>query len=197
MSLHVEYRAATTGGVDFRERTIEVRAIPYNEEADVEFQGKVIREVIEPGAFRDVDPAKSHITVNREHNYERTVGKVVDLRDDAAGPVALAHISATPLGDETLRLAADGVLKSSVGMYVARSGMEFRDGLRRIFRAGLEHIALLPNAAYAGAAVLGVRNEPEAPPVAELATPNLEEVLALAGMSDLIRGQVTRSGAER
>jgi hypothetical protein len=64
------------------------------------------------------------------------------------------------------------------------------NGLRRIFRIDvLDHVALLPNPAYAGAEVLDVR---EASPVEDVAMPNLEEVLALDGIYDLIRGRSTR-----
>jgi HK97 family phage prohead protease len=182
-----------TGAVDFVERTIEVTALPYGEEIDVEFQGKAMREVVEPGAMRGIDPNTSRITVNRDHDYGRTVGKIIDLRDEPAGSVAVAKISNTLLGDETLQLAHDRVLGASVGMMVARAGMEVRNGLRRIFRVQvLDHLAYLPNPAYAGAQVLDVRS---APPSPDVAMPNLEEVLSMDGIYDLIRGRSTRYGA--
>jgi len=186
----IEYRAARTGAVDFENRTIEVIAAPYGEEIEIEYQGKRMREVMEPGAFRDINPAETQISVNRDHNYERTIGKVVDLRDDPSGAIAVTRISNTPLGDETLRLADDGILRASIGASTARSGMEIANGLRRVFRITLlDHIALLPNAAYKGAKVLAVRSADELVDNDDLATPNLERVLALAGMSDLIRGR--------
>jgi HK97 family phage prohead protease len=196
--VHIEFRKATTGAVDFAQRTIEVRVIPYNEEVEVESQGKLVRERVEPGALKAIDPTSTRITVNRDHNYERTVGKITSLRDEPSGAVGVMKISSTPLGDETLQLADDRVLGASVGMMVARSGMEMRDGLRRIFRIDvLDHVALLPNPAYAGAEVLDVR---EASPVADVAMPNLEEVLALEGIYDLIRGRsdaLNGAGKER
>jgi HK97 family phage prohead protease len=192
----IEYRAARTGAVDFDERTIEVIAAPYGEEIEVESNGKIMREVFEPGAFNDIDPAMSQISVNRDHSYERTIGKIIDLADDPRGAVALAKISNTPLGDETLRLADDGILRASVGAGVNRSGMEIVNGLRRIFRVALlDHIALLPNAAYKGAKVLAVRSSVE---TEDLEMPNLESVLAIAGMVDLLRGRSNNAhGAER
>jgi HK97 family phage prohead protease len=192
----IEYRAARTGAVDFDERTIEVIAAPYGEEIEVESNGKIMREVFEPGAFNDIDPAISQISVNRDHSYERTIGKIIDLADDPRGAVALAKISNTPLGDETLRLADDGILRASVGAGVNRSGMEIVNGLRRIFRVALlDHIALLPNAAYKGAKVLAVRSSVE---TEDLEMPNLESVLAIAGMVDLLRGRSNNArGAER
>jgi HK97 family phage prohead protease len=182
-----------TGAVDFKERTIEVRVIPYDEEIDVDFQGKTIRERVDPGAMAGIDPNKARITVNRDHDYGRTVGKIIELREEPSGSVGVTKISNTLLGDETLQLADDRVLGASVGMMVARSGMEVRGGLRRIFRVDvLDHIALLPNPAYAGAEVLDVR---QAAPSPDVAMPNLEELLSLDGMYDLLRGRSTRYGA--
>jgi phage head maturation protease len=82
------------------------------------------------------------------------------------------------------------VLGASVAMAVARAGMEVRNGLRRIFRIDvLDHVALLPNPAYAGAEVLDVR---EASVPLEVAFPNLESVLSIDGMYDLIEGRSRR-----
>jgi HK97 family phage prohead protease len=183
----IEYRNAAVGNVDFEDRIIEVIATPYGEEIEVEYQGKMMREVFEPGSFVDINPAATQISVNRDHSYERTIGKITDLTDDPRGAIGLAKISNTPLGDETLRLAADGILRASVGAVVNRSGMEIRNGLRRIFRvAVLDHIALLPNAAYKGATVLAVRSSDVSQ---DVPMPNLESVLSIDGMSDLIRGR--------
>ncbi len=183
----IEYRSARIGAVDFDERTIEVIAVPYGEEITVEVNGKIMREVMEPGVLRDIDPQKSHITVNRDHSHERVVGRVIELREDKRGAVAVNKISRTDLGEETLQLAADGILGASVGAGISRAGMEIVNGLRRVFRISLlDHIAMLPNPAYSGARVLGVRSAVE---TARVEMPNLESVLAIAGMSDLIRGQ--------
>jgi HK97 family phage prohead protease len=192
--VHIEFRKAHTGAVDFAERTIEVRVIPYDEEIETEFQGKLMRERVDPGSFKGIDPKATRITVNRDHDYGRTVGRIVELRDEPTGAVGVAKISNTLLGDETLQLADDRVLGASVGMGVARSGMEVRNGLRRIFRVDvLDHLALLPNPAYAGAEVLDVR---EAQPASDVAMPNLEEVLSLDGIYDLIRGRSTALTAQ-
>jgi len=186
--VHIEFRQARTGAVDFADRTIEVRVLPYNEEVEVEDRGKLIRERVEPGALKGIDPKSTRITVNRDHDYGRTVGKVSDIREEPSGAVGVMKISNTPLGDETLQLADDRVLGASVGMYVSRSGMEIRNGLRRIFRIDvLDHVALLPNPAYAGTEVLDVREA--VAPVEDVAMPNLEEVLSIDGIYDLIRGR--------
>lgn len=176
----VEHRtvaAAVVEDVDFAERTITLIAAPYGQRAAVMYRGQMVEEEIEPGAFRGVE-SSAHVTVNRDHKYERTVGKAVGYdHDDPRGLVTELRVSKTALGDETLQLAADGVLRASVGMLVRRSDEIVANGLRRIKRAFLDHIALVPNPAYLGAEVLGVR---EAEPVQVMpvpATPNLDEVL--------------------
>jgi HK97 family phage prohead protease len=177
----VELRAAQVveGGVDFTERTIELIFVPYDEETVVPWKDGIIRESVAPGAFAGIETRNDHVTANRDHDYTRTVGKVFDYRhDDPRGPIGKIRVSQTPLGDETLQLAADGVLKASVGMVVRRSDQVVRDGLRRIKRAFLDHIALVPNPAYQGAAVLSVRNGSSAH-VEEKPTPNLDAILAL------------------
>jgi len=191
--VHIEFRKASTGAVDFAQRTIEVRIMPYDEEVEVEHQGKLVRERVEPGAFKNINPQSTRITVNRDHDYGRTVGKIAELSEEPTGAVGVMKISNTLLGDETLQLADDRVLGASVAMGVPRSGMEVRNGLRRIFRIDvLDHVALLPNPAYAGAEVLDVR---EAAPSQDLAMPNLEEVLSIDGIYDLLRGSNVRHGA--
>jgi len=192
--VHIEFRKAHTGAVDFAQRTIEVRVLPYDEEVEVEFQGKMIRERVDPGAVKNINPQSRRITVNRDHDYGRTIGRVTELREEPSGAVGVTKISNTPLGDETLQLADDRVLGASVAMAVSRSGMELRNGLRRIFRIDmLDHVALLPNPAYAGAEVLDVRKASLAP---DVAMPNLEELLSIDGMYDLLR-RSPRYGAER
>jgi len=178
----VELRSATVipESVDFSERTIEMIFVPYDEEGLApKIGGGFMIESVAPGAFEGVETRNSHVTANRDHDYTRTVGKAIEYRhDDPRGLVGKVKVSATPLGDETLQLAADGVLKASVGMVVRRSDQVVRNGVRRIKRAFLDHIALVPNPAYQGASVLSVRND-STPAPEEVPTPNLDAILAL------------------
>lgn len=157
----VEYRSALLAGVDAGRRLIELVAAPYDQDATVEYRGRLIRESIAPGAFAGVEARPSRVKVNRDHDVARLVGRAVQFEDRAAGLVATVHVSATPLGDETLALAADDVLSGSVGMAVPLSGMQVRSDRRRVSRAWLVHLALVPTPAYEGARVLSVRNENE------------------------------------
>jgi HK97 family phage prohead protease len=176
----VEIRSAVVQGVDFAERVIELIVVPYDEETVIEYRGKVLRESVAPGAFLGIEDRGDHVTANREHDYARTFGKAVDYRhDNPVGLIARVKVSETPLGDETLRLADDGVLKGSVGMVVRRSDQVIKDGLRRIKRGFLDHIALVPNPAYRGAGVLAVRQGQQVAEVVAPPTPNLDAILAL------------------
>jgi HK97 family phage prohead protease len=185
----VEIRSAAITGVNFEERIIQVIAVPYDEEAVVPYHGEMVVETVAPGAFEGIETREEHVTANRDHSYERTFGKVLSYRsDDPVGLVTHIHVSNTSLGDETLQLAHDGVLKASVGMLVRRSDQIVKKGSRRIKRAFLDHVSLVPNPAYRGAGVLAVRQE-QGPRVEDegsppAPTPNLDKVMALLGMLD-------------
>ena len=112
----LRFRSSAISGVSFPERTIELVVMPYEEETLVEHKGKMIREIIARGAFEGIQRRTSRIKVNRDHDERRVVGRAVALhpsRDE--GLVAELRISNTPLGDETLTLADDGVLDASAG----------------------------------------------------------------------------------
>lgn len=176
----VEIRSATVQAVDFAERTIDLLLIPYGQvTGPVEHRGKLVNEIIEPGAFDGIETRGDHVTANRDHDYGRTFGRVVEYRHDPAGLIARIKASATLLGDETLQLADDGVLKGSAGMVVRRRDEVIRDGLRRVKRAFLDHAALVPNPQYRGTDVLAVRQGQQVTEVVASPTPNLDAILAL------------------
>jgi HK97 family phage prohead protease len=158
----VEVRHAATidvADVTFSQRTIELVAAPYNRPTSRVFhRGQRITEEFAPAAFAGTDVAR--VRVNRDHDPARTVGQVVDLdhaRSD--GLVATVKVSRTPLGDETLTLAADGCLDASVGFLINAGGEHWPGrSRRRVTSAELDHIALVPSPAYDGAAVLAVRH---------------------------------------
>lgn len=182
-------RRSQVHAVDFTERIIQILAIPYGHEAVVDGPRGPIREVVEPGAFNGIETRSEHVTVNRDHDYSRTIGKAVSYRtDDPSGLIADLYISDTDLGDDTLQLASDEVLKASVGMLVRKSDMTLRKGVRRIYRAFLDHIALLPNPAYKETGVLAVRQGREFPAADEgqPLTPNLDAIQSQLG--DFLEG---------
>jgi HK97 family phage prohead protease len=180
----VEWRAAVeVSAVDFADRTIEVIVVPYDEDTTVEYppgSGKLITESVDRGAFAGIEKRPGRVRANRDHDVTRTIGLARAIHTDRSnGLVGEVYVSRTLLGDETLQLADDGVLGASVGMAVKPSDQFWseRRTRRRIGRAFLDHIALVPNPAYQGAEVLAVRSVSPPPFEVPAATPYLDEVL--------------------
>ena len=179
----VEYRSAEIAGVNFAQRIIEIVAVPYGEEATVEYRGQLWTETFDPGSFDGIEKRPNRVRVNRDHDKRRAVGKAVAFHPSRTeGLVSELRISKTPLGDETLALADDDVLSASIE-FAARMRDQVLDKrvmTRRIRRAFLSMIAMVPDPAYTGAQVLSVRSADPAPDSQErLAdTPALDELTA-------------------
>jgi phage head maturation protease len=183
----IEYRNSSLAGVNFAQRIIDLVAVPYDEEALVDYRGEMWRERFLCTAFEGIETRTTPVRANRDHNPARTVGKVTQFWPSRAeGLVAAVRIAKTPLGDETLALADDDCLGASVGFAVRGSDQELnrRDRSRVINRAFVDHLAFVPDPAYLSAGVLSVRNagsaiqSPLAADLPKLVTPNLDELLA-------------------
>jgi HK97 family phage prohead protease len=178
----LEFRAAPTlGEVDFPSRTIELVVMPYEQETLVEYRGRMVGEICTRGAFSGLERRPNRVKVNRDHDVNRSVGCARSFhpnRED--GLVAEVKIARTPLGDETLALAADGVLDASAAFGVMRDGEVWENrNRRRLNRLWLGHIALVPDPAYDGANVLAVREASRIDQHADrLETPNLDTIRA-------------------
>lgn len=178
----LEFRAATVVGVNFSQRLVEMVAVPFEEEAVVEYRGEMWRESFMRGAFDGIEKRPNRVRANRNHDKTRTVGKAVTFwpsRDE--GLVAEVRIAPTPLGDETLTLAEEDMLSVSAGFGVRGSDQVLDRPFRRIKRAFLDHLAFVESPAYDGARVLAVRGAEDPATAADLPkliTPNLDEVLA-------------------
>jgi HK97 family phage prohead protease len=176
----LEFRLAPSQLLEVRyeQRTIELVIMPYDTDTTVFAGGRWVTESIAPGAFEGVERRANRIKVNRDHDVTRTVGRVVALHPSRAeGLVGELKIGRSALGDETLEYAADGILDASAGFAPFPGGEHYLDqrARRRITKAYLGHVALVPEPAYADARVLSVRHaELEAP--ATPATPNLDQV---------------------
>jgi HK97 family phage prohead protease len=178
----VEFRSAAIDNIDFGERIITAIAVPYEERTVVPFRGELWEETVSSGAFDGIESSTHTFRVNRDHDKRRLVGKIVNYYPGRPeGLVVDAYISNTDLGNETLQLAKDGILGASVGMAVRASDQTLqRNGQTRsryIRRAFLDHLALVPDPAYSGAEVIGVRDpsntaEAELPPIR---TPIMDE----------------------
>jgi hypothetical protein len=191
----VEERAATLSNVDFGERILTVVAVPYEQPTPVEFRGEMWREVFTRSAFNGFDPAKRRVPVSAvlqapvgagrptDHGGGHLVGKVTATGPDRPDGLVLdMRISNTAAGDEALQLASDDALSPSVG-FATRGGdhlLDRRTMTRRINRAFLDHVSLVPVPAYTGARVLAMRAGvgASAADLPRLVTPALDEYLA-------------------
>jgi phage head maturation protease len=191
----IESRAATVGEISFPQRTIEVLAVPYDQEALVEYRGELWLESFERGAFDGIQdrPDQHKVKAYRDHvagahmrgtSTSGLVGQVVSFAPDRPdGLLGVTKIAPTPLGDETLTLANMGILGVSVGFGVRGSDQVLNRSQqpprRRIRRAFVDHLAFPDNGAYEGAQVIDVRRErQEARELPKLETPRLDEIVA-------------------
>ena len=178
----LEYRLAAGSLLDvrFKDRVIELVVMPYDTDAAVQLpSGNFVIESIAPGAFEGIERRANRIKVNRDHDVARTVGRVMALHPSRIeGLVGELKIGRSPLGDETLEYAADGILDASAGFAPFPGGEHYTENRhrRRITRAYLGHVAMVPEAAYDTANVLSVRHATTSHPSARAATPNLDQV---------------------
>lgn len=177
--------AVLSDDVDFRQRIIDVIAVPYDQEADVRWRGEVWREVFTRSAFSGIEDHAGRVPVRREHTLGQTIGKVIKLDpNDPRGLLASIKVARTLKGDETLQLASEDMLGVSVGYFVKRpSDVELnrRSMLRRVKRAFLEHLAMTDIPTWAGAVPVAVREGLSMQPVSAErlpATPTLDEFAA-------------------
>jgi HK97 family phage prohead protease len=178
----LELRAAQTVEVQRPQRIVTVLVAPYEEPTPILRQNEWIVETIARGAYEGIEPRARRVKVNRDHQLDKTCGRAIALYPSRQeGLVAELRISETPLGDESLALAADGVLDASAGFRPIQQSWNPQRTERRVERAWLSHIALVPDPAY-DAPVLDVRSSTGAlaQPLSEeaMGTPRLDAVLA-------------------
>jgi HK97 family phage prohead protease len=181
MRSEIEIRSAVVSDVRFPDRVVEMLAVPYDQWADVEYHGRLIKESFAPGAFGNVQNRADRIPVNLDHDLERKVGRVKRLDpDDPKGLRSELLIRRGAEGDQVLDDAADGMLDGSIGFACLPEHATW-DGnnRRRISKAYLDHIALVWQPAYRGAKVLAVRSASDGAPAARppSPTPNLDAIL--------------------
>jgi HK97 family phage prohead protease len=173
---HPWLRHAEVRDVSFPGRTIDLVVMPYETPAMVAYDGRMVQEVIDRAAFAGIERRANRVRVNREHDVLHTVGRAVAFhpnRDE--GLVAELRIARTPMGDETLALAADGDLDASAAFLPMDGGLKWETrSAYRVTKAWLGHIAMTSDPAYPDARVLAVRNADGAPKLSP--TPNLDVV---------------------
>ena len=180
----VELRYAEVSGVDYEHRLIEMIAVPYESPAQVLYRDEVWNEVFTRGAFSGIDNRQKTVRVNRDHDRGKTVGKAITWdagRKD--GLVTRVRIAKTARGDETLALADEDMLSSSIGFVLQRGSDQALDRstmTRRINRAFIDHVSFVEAPAYEDAKVLSVRDAGAASHEAQLSkleTPALDELI--------------------
>lgn len=172
--------------VNFPKRIVTVVAMPYERPTDVLYGSRMVTEVVSRGAFNGIEKRAGQIRANRDHSWDKVVGKLVGLHPSRKeGLVTEVRMFQTPLGDETLTLCDEGGLDASAGFALLRrdDGRVWDDAetwersrtVRRLNRIRLDHLALVPNPAYPDAAVLSVRTASAAAHEPG-PTPNLDRV---------------------
>lgn len=171
-------RSAAIEDVAFGKREITLIAVPYGVEATVpDWRPQATREKFMSGSFEGIESRTSRITLNRDHSRERVIGAARAFNTkDAKGLIATFKVSNTPLGDESLQLAADGVLHASIEFGARSQDAAVKDGVMTFYRAFLRHVGLTPDPAYDGADILNVRTGES---IVDSPTPNLDLAAAL------------------
>lgn len=120
-----------------------------------------VADVIHKGAFQkslqERFPA-GKIKVLRDHMDP--IGKPIEMYEDDKGLFVRAYISPTPLGDETLQLAKDGVIdRFSIGFGIPHGKSEIDDnGVRHIYEAKLYEFSLVTFPANEAAVLTAVKS---------------------------------------
>ena len=156
---------AAIADIDVRKREIDLVAVPWDEEAQVEWRGDMWREVFRRGAFDGLEDHIERVRVNREHVIGHTVGRLIWADPKAeAGLIVRAKIARSERGEDTLALAEDDAISASVGYRIklpSDIGLTHRDRLREVFRAILDHLGMVESPTWASAKVLAVREQSE------------------------------------
>ena len=177
-------RAAVEHEVRFAERIIDALAVPYDVEVDVDDVYGTYGETIARGAFEGIEKRQRRVKVLRDHELTRAIGRCTTIDSThERGLLASCLITRTPLGDETLALAQDGVLDLSIAAYPLPGGDEWSADRRQVRRTRLflQELSLVPFGVYGevGAGVLAVRRpSPDQLQGVGPATPRLDQVRA-------------------
>ena len=174
--------------VSYPKRTVTVIVAPYESPTVINGPHRSFTEIVERGAYDGVQRRAGNIKANRNHDWDRLAGKVVDLYPDREeGLVADVRMFTTDVGNETLTLCAEQGLSASAGFGLMREngstgpvkpGAEVWENnrtVRRLKELWLDHVSFVPNPAYPNAAVINVRGVQEEMLVL-VGTPNRDQL---------------------
>lgn len=163
MSDHLFRALSDSADVEVCERVVSGILVPWNQPERI---NERLTEGFRSGAFDRqaerpfrVPFALGHLGPNGTLGG-KAVGRMMNLRNDAAGLYGEAKVSETPAGDELLTLLRDGVLGNlSIGFRDMAPNAPDRSGVTWRTSANLTELAVVISPAYAGAQVTGVRAE--------------------------------------
>jgi uncharacterized protein len=144
-------------------RTLTGPLLPWGVEARVLDRGRLVAETFQRGALAGTNPARVPLTATHPRDAGTLpIGVTIEIeeRDDAAH--GAWRVSDTALGNEVLALARDGVpLGLSIGFAEVPGGSRWSADRQRVVRtrAALDHVAVVRQAAYLGARIVGVRDQ--------------------------------------
>lgn len=146
-------------------REVTIRLVKWGEVADYTNEG--YRETFAPGAFAGTDPTR--VTIEAQGHQREIAGRGIALEERADGAYLRARIANTTGGNDLLELIRDGSLSSASVVFRPISSRRRADGVIERTNAELARVAVLDRGAYPSAAVVSVRNEPEAQEAAPMA----------------------------
>jgi HK97 family phage prohead protease len=142
-------------------RTLVGPLLPWDVEARVVDQGRLVTETFQRGSLEGTDPARIPLTATHPRDAGTLpIGRTLTIEDRADAAWGEWLVSDTMIGNEVLALARDGVpLGLSIGFEEVRGGSRWSADRSKVTRtrATLDHIAVVRVPAYAGAGVAGVR----------------------------------------
>jgi phage head maturation protease len=144
-------------------RTLVGPLLPWGREARVVDRGRLVTETFARGALEGTDPATIPLTATHPRDAGTLpIGRTLLLEERADAAWGEWVVSDTALGNEVLALARDNVpLGLSIGFAEVPGGSRWSPDRTRVTRtrALLDHIAIVRVPAYAGAGVVGVREQ--------------------------------------
>jgi uncharacterized protein len=149
-------------------RTLVGPLLPWGVTAQVVDRGRLVTETFQRGALEGTNPATVPLTATHPRDAGTLpIGVTIELEDRSDAAYGSWRVSDTHLGNEVLALARDAVpLGLSIGFAEVPGGSRWNAERTRVTRtrAALDHVAVVRQPAYAGAAVVGVRAQADAPP---------------------------------
>lgn len=119
-----------------------------------------VNDVIVAGAFTK-SLGKRKVKLFYQHDWNKVIGKILEIREDAKGLYIKAELATTPLAEEVYSLLKMGALDSfSIGFSILKGGYEYdaKKGVRYIKEADLFEVSVVSIPANEKAVVTAVKS---------------------------------------